>query len=399
MESILQDNNNQRLWTKPFLLFTLSNLFLYMNLQMITPSLPSYVSGRFGSSSVVISAFAITSIISRLFAGGLMQRANRRTVLLWGLLIFTASSIGFFWAASVVAIILLRMLSGLGFGIASTTYGTMVSDIVPASRMGEGIGYFGLSTSLSMSLAPVIGLYLLNHFSPSMLFTVGTLLLLIIFPLTLFIKTPKLVKQPAVTMKPSSSKKFDMMDKKLLLPCGLNLLLSITYGGLISFISLFGKEIHILNVGWFFLCNALMVILVRPFSGKLFDKKGHAAVVPVGSILVVIALLLLSSADSMMTLIISALCYGAGYGTLQPALQAWSIQSVTPERRGMANGVFLNSIDLGIALGALCLGVIATATSYATVYKVSSLFMVLFFVIYALYFLMGTKRTQTAKHF
>jgi MFS family permease len=403
MESKHQESHNQqKLWTKSFLLFTLSNLFLYMNLQMITPALPTYVSEKFGSSSVmisfVISAFAITALLSRIFVGGLMERANKKTFLFWGLLIFTASSMGYYFAGSVALIVWVRMLAGVGFGMTSTTYGTMVSDIVPAKRMGEGIGYFGLSTSLSMSLAPVLGLYLLNQFSPFMLIAVATLLLAIIFPLTLMIKTPpKSIKPQAEKNAARAGTKLDMMDKNLLLPCGLNLLLSVTYGGVISFITLFGKEMHIANVGWFFLCNALMVVLVRPFSGKLFDTKGHAAVLPFGSFMVVVGLLLLSFANSMPSLIASALCYGVGYGTLQPALQAWSIQSVAPQRRGMANGVFLNSIDLGIALGSICLGFIATVTSYAEVYRVSSLFMVLFIVIYSLYLLLKKRHMQIAR--
>jgi MFS family permease len=404
MESTQQEaQNQQKLWTKPFLLFTLSNLFLYMNLQMITPALPSYVSARFGSSSVmisfVISAFAITALLSRIFAGGMMGRVNKKAFLFWGLLIFTAASMGYYFAGSVAVIVLVRMLAGVGFGMTSTTYGTMISDMVPAKRMGEGIGYFGLSTSLSMSLAPVLGLVLLNQFSPFVLIAVATLLLILIFPLTSMIKTPRKNETPqAVKTTATAAKKLDLMDKKLLLPCGLNLLLSVTYGGVISFITLYGKEIHITNVGWFFLCNALMVILVRPFSGKLFDTKGHAAILPFGSIMVVIGLLLLSFAHSMPALIASALCYGVGYGTLQPALQAWSIQSVAPHRRGMANGVFLNSIDLGIAIGSICLGIVATATSYAEVYRISSLFMVLFIAIYGLYLLLKMRRLQAAKH-
>jgi MFS family permease len=402
MESISQETQKQRLWTGPFLLFTLSNLFLYMNLQMITPALPAYISDRFGSSSIMISLmisfFSITSILSRLLVGGLMDRINKKTFLYWGLIIFAASTAGFYWAGSIAAVIVLRMFAGAGFGIASTTYGTMVSGIVPRARLGEGIGYFGLSTSLSMSLAPVIGLYLLNQFGPFVLIAVSTLLVIIIFPLTSLIKTPEIAAQRAMTPPSTKGKKIDMMDKSLLLPCGLNLLLCITYGGLISFITLFGKEIHIDNAGWFFLCNAFMVILVRPFSGKLFDKKGHAAVLPFGSIMIVISLLLLASADSMFTFVVSALCYGIGYGTLQPALQAWSIQSVAPERRGMANGAFLNSIDLGIAIGSICLGVIATATSYTMVYRISSLFMVLFLAIYGLFFLLRYKHMDAAKH-
>jgi MFS family permease len=387
----------QKLWTKNFLLFTLSNLFLYLNLQMITPSIPSYITGKFGSSSVmvslVISAFAIAAIFTRLFVGKGLETKNRKQILLWGVFIFAVSTCGYYVVGSVALFIVIRLISGVGFGMASTSFGTMVSDIVPPKRMGEGIGYFGLSTSLSMSLAPVIGLWLLNQFEPFVLFTVATVLVVLIFPLSLFFKSSKTVQliKPTPTAM-HAAKKTKFMDKKLILPCGLNLLLSITYGGLISFIALFGKEIHIANVGWFFLCNALMVLLVRPFSGKLFDKRGHAAVLPFGACMVFIALLLLSYSTSMISVIGSALFYGLGYGALQPSLQAWAINSVTHDQRGMANGVFLNSIDLGIAMGSLCLGVVATATNYAMVYRVSSLFMALFLIIYAANFLVRRKK-------
>jgi predicted MFS family arabinose efflux permease len=58
------------------------------------------------------------------------------------------------------------------------------------------------------------------------------------------------------------------------------------------------------------------------------------------------------------------------------------IQSVNPQQRGLANGLFLNSLDLGIAVGALALGVIASLSSYAVMYRYSALFMALFLIIY-----------------
>lgn len=58
------------------------------------------------------------------------------------------------------------------------------------------------------------------------------------------------------------------------------------------------------------------------------------------------------------------------------------IQVVSPAQRGMANGMFLNTLDLGIATGALLLGSIASLTSYTEMYRYSVLFMVLFLLIY-----------------
>ncbi|CAH0117802.1 MULTISPECIES: MFS transporter [unclassified Paenibacillus] len=397
------ENNNARLWTKDFILFTLSSLFIYLNLQMITPALPAYIADRFAASSftisLVVSSFALSAIVARLFAGKALANVSRKKFFVAGLLVYILASAGYYWLGTIALIVLIRIIYGVGFGIVSTTMGTVVSDIVPAKRMGEGMGYFGLSTSLSMSIAPVIGLWLLDSYGFGRLIFISTLLVgvvLLFVPMIRFGsgKAARIL-QPA-RASGAGSKKFDFFDKRVLLPFSLNLLLSVTYGGLISFITLFGKENHLANVGWFFLFNAMAVLLVRPFSGKIFDAKGHIAILPAGGLFVIAGLTILSFATSFGMLVVSAVCYGIGYGMIQPSLQAWSIQRVNPERRGVANGMFYNSIDLGIAIGSLALGVIALKLgSYAMMFRLSALFMALFLVIYGLSFALA-KRVEVA---
>lgn len=162
----------------------------------------------------------------------------------------------------------------------------------------------------------------------------------------------------------------------------LNCLLSITYGGLVGFIVLYGKEANLANPALFFLFNALAVLLVRPFAGRIYDNKGPKALLIPGAIFVAVGLILLSYATSMSLLFIAAFIYGIGYGSMQSSLQTWMIQVVSPTQRGMANGMFLNSLDLGIATGALLLGAIAAITSYTDMYRYSVMFMILFLLIY-----------------
>lgn len=162
----------------------------------------------------------------------------------------------------------------------------------------------------------------------------------------------------------------------------LNCLLSITYGGLVGFIVLYGKEANLANPALFFLFNALAVLLVRPFAGRIYDNKGPKALLIPGAIFVAVGLILLSYATSMSLLFIAAFVYGIGYGSMQSSLQTWMIQVVSPTQRGMANGMFLNSLDLGIATGALLLGAIAAITSYTDMYRYSVMFMILFLLIY-----------------
>lgn len=382
---IRPEQTKPKLWTQDFVLFTCSNLLVYLNLQMTTVSLPAYISHKFGSSSVmvsfVISIFAVSAILTRSWAGRAVETMNRKKLLYAAMFCLLISTAAFYWLPSVLLFLLFRFISGIGFGIATTAFGTMVSQIVPSERMGEGMGYFGLSTGLSMALAPVVGLWLLIEYGPPGLFGAAAVLILLTLPLMYRMKSsPPMRSMPRMDLRTPGMP--EGMGKSIVLPCFLNLLLSFTYGGLISYMTLFGNEIGVSNVGWFFLCNALMVMLVRPFSGQLFDRKGHRAVLPLGGLMVLIGLLLLSASHSMTVLLLSAVCCGIGYGTLQPSLQAWTIKRADPRKRGAASGAFFNSMDVGIAVGSLSLGVIAAQTSYAVMYRASALFMLLFLTVY-----------------
>lgn len=159
-------------------------------------------------------------------------------------------------------------------------------------------------------------------------------------------------------------------------------MLAITYGGLLSFIALFGESVHLEQVGLFFLFNAVTIIIIRPISGRLFDKRGPASVLIPAAVCVVASLTVLSYTTSMPMLIVSALLYGLGFGAIQPTIQAWMLRTSTPTQYGMANSMFYNSTDLGVASGAIILGAISAATDYGIMYRYSAGFMVLFLIVY-----------------
>lgn len=377
----------EKLWTKDFVLLTVCNLLLFITIQMQTPTFPAYVKQTYQADdfvvSLVISLFCLAAVVARVFTGEALKTKSSKTLAIIALVLVGLASAGYYFAGGLVFFLLMRMVVGVGFGMGSTTFPTIVSNVIPNRRIGEGMGYFGLSTSLAMALGPMIGLTILNQFGfGSMLVTV-VLLIALIFPLMQIIRAYGKQPQPA-TNAVAAKGLGRFFDRKLLLPAALNFCLSITYGGVLSFLALYGKEAHIENVGSFFLCNAIAMVLIRPFSGKLFDRKGHMAVLPPGALFVGVSLLILSLANTEPILLVSAFFYGLGYGSIQPSIQAWMVKQVTPEQRGMANGVFFNSIDLGIAVGSMLLGVLATHSNYSVMYRWSALAMLLFLVIYFL---------------
>lgn len=383
-----QQELRTKLWTKSFIALTFSALFLFMNLQMLLSSFPSYVKSEFQAGdimvSLVTSVFALTAIASRFMTAFLMRRVSRNVLLYIGLAIAAAITGLYVAADSIGSLLLMRVGYGIGFGIASTIIPTIVSQIIPSKRMGEGIGYFGLSTSLAMSIGPMIGLNVMKQSGFGTLAMIGTFTLLIAFPVLLFSRSlPAVPKKQPIERSIAPSKPLKVpFNTKLVLPAILNVLIAITYGGLLSFIALFGESVHLEQVGLFFLFNAITIIIIRPISGRLFDKRGPAAVLIPAAVCVVASLTVLSYTASMPMLIVSALLYGLGFGAIQPTIQAWMLRTSTPAQYGMANSMFYNSTDLGVASGAIILGAISAASDYGMMYRYSAGFMVLFLMIY-----------------
>ncbi|SFB21511.1 Predicted arabinose efflux permease, MFS family [Cohnella sp. OV330] len=393
------------LWTKAFIGLTLGFFLLFLNLQMLLSSLPVYVKGELGGGdltvSLVTATFALAAIASRFATAALMPKLGRTALLYAGLAVAVLTTFLCAYADAIGSLIVIRVLYGVGFGTASTIVPTLVARIIPQDRIGEGIGYFGLSTSLAMSLGPMIGMNLMTGLgfpaltlssAAAAALSAGVLLLSgavrggkrdsrKAVPGAAAPKSEAAIKE---TSKASAAKSDPTPNTivPLLFPALLNMLLSVTYSGLLSFIALFGESVHIAQVGLFFLFNAITVILVRPIAGRIFDRRGHAAVLIPAAACVLASMLVLSGATGMPQLIASALLYGLGFGAIQPTLQAWMLRSTPRERHGFANSMYYNSTDLGVAIGAVLLGAVAAHTGYARMYGYSALIMAGFLVLY-----------------
>lgn len=392
-------HSSERLWTSSFVTLTLCNLLLFIALQMTLSTLPAYVEGTLHGTSVqvslVTSLFALSAIVARLFSARAMEKGGRNLLIFLGLAILLTALAGYYFTGSILILLLLRVLFGIGFGMASTAFPTMASDVIPVRRMGEGMGYFGLSTSLAMSVGPLIGLSLLQGpgFGSLLLGAAAALALILPLGFRLARSLPAGHQEPpAAPASASGSGAY----RRLLLPGLLNFLLSISYGGLLGFLALYGTERQLPHIAYFFLFNVVAIVIVRPLSGRIYDRFGPAALLIPGSLFIAAGLLLLSYASSTAALFPAALCYGIGFGSMQPALQTWMIQSVGPRQRGLANGMFFNSLDLGVAVGSMLLGVIALYTSYAVMYRYSILAPVLLLAVYLIVIISGRNNKSAA---
>ncbi|RXZ78959.1 MFS transporter [Paenibacillaceae bacterium] len=419
---------NQPLWTRNFTLLLLSNLFLFLALEMLLPTLPIFASDRGASDAqvgLIVALFTYSAVVTRLFVGVASDKFGKGRLLILGVLICLLGTVSYLAAATVSVMLMLRILHGIGFGLSTTLYGTIASDIIPARRRGEGMGFFGTGNSIAISLGPFIGIWLMDDYSFNVLFITGGVILLLALLFTLLVKKDALesvpepkAAQPKVGEVQVSAYEADerqadetkaagqhkslpfltrFIEFTALFPSLLGLLVGLSFGGVISFITLFGVETGIQNIAYFFLVLAISEFLIRFVSGRIFDTKGRFWVLFPSGILCLIGTTLLYFTDSIGLLILAAVFYGAGLGALFPALQAWVIDRVAPHRRGVATATFYNSFDLGIGSGAVLLGIVVTWTNYATMYLVSGVFFVIYLIVYYWYEQRQAKQSPSKK--
>jgi len=383
----------ERLWTKSFVLVIIGMFFLFTAFYMLYPTLPLYIKKIGGDESQVglaMGAFMLTAVIIRPFVGGLLDRYGRRPFIFWGLLCFAVILYMYNWVGGLIALMILRILHGISWAVTTTAILTAVTDLIPTTRRGEGMGWSGMAMTLAMAIGPLFGLWVTEHLSYQSLFVIAVLLCIAALFLATSAKmnfTPK-----------KGTKKIDLFEKSVLPVTSVVFLLFIAYGGITTFVPLFADSIKV-NSGTFFLVYAVTLVLVRPLGGRLSDRYSEMYVIVPALTITIVSLFVLSFSTDVFGVLVSAILYGIGFGSAQPVLQAAIIRLVSPERTGVANASFSTATDLGIGLGAILLGWVSDHTSYQIVFIVSALsvvFSLLMFNIFVIRML-KTNRNQIVK--
>lgn len=385
-------NQTSKLWTAQFTAIVLMAFLFFLCLQLLTAGFPAFITdvkNNPAQGGLMTTVFMAAAIATRPFVSSLMQKMDNKKLSLLSLG-FIALSVGLcFGQNSVGFLLLLRVFHGIGFGIITTIFSTMATNMIPTHRLGEGIGYYGLATSVGTSLGPMLALALLQVFSFNTLIILSITLTIITLVLNLFVKGPK----TAVPVKNTVHKVSFMehaFERKAFTPAILTAFFSITLGGVISFLRELGKEANIVaSISLFFLVITIMMIMVRPVSGRMFDKYGHKVIIYPATIAGIIGLSLLAFTQNTLTLLIAAVFYGIAYGTVTPTLQALAVSSVPKEKQGTANAMYFSSMDLGMALGSTGLGIMASYTSYHFLYGFSVVFLLGLLLAYTLIFVKG----------
>ncbi|MGE9752709.1 MFS transporter [Bacillus inaquosorum] len=378
-----------KIWTKDFINLSAMNFFLILVYFLLNATITTYAVNKFdataGESGLIAGIFIIGALVGRIITGRLVLS---KKILMFGLFFFLLTILLYFLNLGIYFLMLTRFLNGISVGIATTVVGTVVALVIPNSRRGEGISYFAVSTALATGIGPFIGLLLTQNGNYNLIFVFNLVLGCIILGTSLILNVPQV---PTESNEEKKSFFSNLIDYKTLPIAIILFIMTFSFSSILSYINLYAMELNLVSTAsFFFMVYTASVLISRPFTGRLVDRKGANIIMYPAIVLFGFGMILLSFTESSMTLLLSGVLVGLGFGNIASITQTVAISQATPQRLGMATATFMIFYDLGNGFGPTLLGGIIPLTGYSGMYQILAVIILLSLILY--YFLHGKKQ-------
>lgn len=359
-----------RLFSSDFCFILAANFLLFFAFYLLLPVLPFYLKEEFAAgrsmTGFILSCYTVACLCIRPFSGYLLDTFVRKPLYLLSYFVFTVIFGGYMLATAMGLFIFLRIIHGFAFGMVSVAGNTIVIDILPSVRRGEGLGYYGLANNIAMSFGPMAGLFMHTTCSYAFIFACSLLSGTLGLIMAVMVKTP--YKEP-VKREPVSLDRFFLVKG---VPAGISLLLlSIPYGMTTTYVAMYAEEIGVkTSSGLYFTFMAVGLAVSRIFSGRQVDKGRITFVILLGMCLAAASFFALSACGELMAwngeftsylFLWIALLQGIAFGTMFPAFNTLFVNLAPNSQRGTATSTYLTSWDVGIGIGLMTGGAIAEA--------------------------------------
>ena len=342
--------------------------------------LPIYIADTLHATAdkagLLVTCFLAAAIVVRPFAGQWVGKYSNKTILMLSSLAFLVVTALYPFCHSIEALLFIRVLHGITFGIITTVKGTISARLIPASRRGEGISFFSLAMGLAMVVGPWIGLNMARHSAFSQAFWMCTAVAAIGIVLSLIVRVPPVIRH-ADGSQPKLG--FSAMFDKAAMPFAMvTFFMTFSYAGVSAFLALYARELDLMAAASnFLLCYAVFLMICRAFTGNVCDRKGPKYVVYPCLLAFTVGLVVLGYTHGSVSMILAGALIGIGYGSVTPIFQTQIISSVEPHKIGVANSLFFNAMDAGLAIGAFVMGLMVEGVGYRAIYLVGAMLVVL----------------------
>ncbi|MBI5645735.1 MAG: MFS transporter [Ignavibacteriae bacterium] len=384
------------LWTRDFSLHFAASFLVAVALNFVIVLVPVFAAREFSASGgdvgLLTAVFMLTAVLSRPYLGFLLDRYGRRIVLLIALAFFSLLNAAHALVGSLGALLAIRALLGFPWGATQTATITAAVDLIPESRRGEGLAFFGLTFTLAGTVGPLASLGLLDYSSFDTVFLTAAGIILAAGCIAVFTRHA-VIRDAEARLSLQS-----LLEPRVAWLAAATMLTTTLWGAVISFMPLYADEQGLPSAGVYFTLDALGTMASRIGSARLFDRYGPRPILIAAYLLMISSMLLLGIAPTQTGYAASAILLGVGFGIAIPAYQTMAMNLVEPERRGAANGTLYSAFDIGIGGGALSLGALADSAGFRTMFTVQSVLLLIPAALFLIHIIPSYQRRMRAAH-
>ena len=373
----------EKIWNRRFILLFLTNLLVLAAFYASIPIIPIYCQeiGITGSKiGIVLTAMSVATILFRPVAGYLLDNFNRYRVYLLFLALFCLSFPAFLAFPVFGALILIRLYMGAVYSVCGSATMTLASDVLPLSKITEGISRFAFTVSIGMALGPFVGIQVQNHMSSKASF----LTIFAITVIALICVSCCRIHYPKVKRRT-----FSIRDTIYgpALPFMLNMMfLMIPYGAVIAYSSILAQEKNLTPfLPYFYICLVAGMLLSKLSTQKMIDAGQHRMLVYASLVVLIVTMASYLFLTTGIHMLLAGFFFGLGYGILQPLFQSFVTGSTPAPKRGVANATYMLSYDVGIGIGSLLMGCLQECIGLPAGFALTAIAYVIGGVVYIAY--------------
>jgi predicted MFS family arabinose efflux permease len=350
------------LLTRPVILLTLVAFAALFGFQLLLSVVPLYADEAGGGSSgagLATAAFMLSTVLTQIQMPRILGCYGYRRTLAAGLLFLGVPALFYAYAQTLVPILAVTLLRGVGFGIVTVVFAAMVVELAPPGRRGEALGLLGVAITLPNIFCNALGLWLVGQFGYGVVFLLGGVTPLLGLVMVIGIRSAA----------PSGKGEGDAgffagLGRAPLLRIFLLFAAATMAGGVVlTFLPL-----AVPGSGVFSAASALLVVGItstasRWWAGKFGDRRDPRLLLAPG---------LLACASGMVCLPIGgvillagAVLFGSGFGLLQNATLILMMGRVSKSEYGLGSTLWNAAFDTGTGIGAFLFGFVISAVGFS----------------------------------
>ncbi|MCE5264994.1 MAG: MFS transporter [Deltaproteobacteria bacterium] len=350
------------------------NFMVSLGFGIVDPFFPVYAvnAGATGFHiALIFSAYAVAKMVMSPLSGWWSDHRGRRELIIAGLCTCLAVSLCYLLAPEPLALIVLRVVQGIGAALVRPIALAFIGDIAPARREARTMGTFDISYFSAQAVGPMIGGVIKDVAGFSGVFmSLAVLCLLSLFS-ALFFVMPSPPKMPGSEARTRPRLSGSGIGRTLIGLSGFILTRSFSIALFAVFIPIFmydhlkltGLEMGIIMGA----STVVTALLLRPM-GNMSDRLNRRWMVIFGGSMTALLTFCLPSAQSFAHLLALSVAIGVFRAVSLPASSALLVQEGNFYGMGLAMGIFNGAMNFGTVLaplaGGLALGVFGIKTIF-----------------------------------